>query len=84
MHAARTSAPTLTSWHSSQQAKDLCKAFEEKLAVLEGELEVRGPPCPLSKRCQLLLSDLRRNPLSEWFRRRSDWETLGPAYIAVM
>ena len=80
-------------------AKDLCKTFEKRLADVEHELEMSGPPCPLSIRCQahrpgseagpsaarlprsplrlapqLLLSDLRRNPLSEWFRKSDDWK----------
>jgi hypothetical protein len=35
---------------------------------------------PLRTRCQLLLTDIRRNPYSEWFRR-DDWRALGDDYL---
>ncbi len=38
-------------------------------------------PIPLKARCQLLLSDIRRNPFSEHFRREWGWKSLGPVYF---
>ena len=63
--------------------EEACKAFESSLARLEEELDQRGPAVPLSGRCQLLLADLRRNPLSEWFRR-DDWRDLGQEYVDTL
>ena len=34
-------------------------------------------------RCQLLLSDMRGNPLSEWFRR-DDWRMFGEQYVRTL
>lgn len=42
-----------------------------------------APPCPLHARCQLLLSDLCGNCLSEWFRR-DDWKQFGQGYRATI
>ena len=63
--------------------EEACKTFESSLAGLEEELDQRGPAVPLSGRCQLLLADLRRNPLSEWFRR-DDWRDLGQEYVDTL
>ena len=63
--------------------EEACKRFEDSLAALEAELDQRGPAVPLSGRCQLLLSDLRHNPLSEWFRR-DDWRDIGQEYVDVL
>ena len=64
-------------------AKQLADIFEEKLAALYKQAEMVGPPCPLKVRCQLLLSDMRRNPFSEWYRK-DDWRKFGPAYTAAL
>ena len=66
--------------HVYKAAKSLAKNFEEKLAKAYERSERLGPPCPLKARCQLLLSDMRRNPLSEWYRR-DDWKEFGPSYV---
>jgi len=66
--------------HVYKAAKGLAKNFEEKLAKAYERSERLGPPCPLKARCQLLLSDMRRNPLSEWYRR-DDWKEFGPSYV---
>jgi len=63
-------------------ARRMAIETEKKLATLHSELEAEAEiPCPLIARCQLLLSDIRRNPLSEWFRREDDWKKLGEDYI---
>ena len=46
------------------------------VGVASGAPSARAPCVPLRTRCQLLLTDVRRNPLSEWFRR-DDWKALG-------
>ena len=51
-----------------------------QLAKIEAAHEARGPRCPLRERCQLLLTDLQRDPLSEWFRG-AEWRALGAAYL---
>ena len=48
-----------------------------------GEAVKRGPRCPLRTRCQLLLTDIQRNPLTEWFRR-DDWREYGDAYLVAI
>ena len=65
-----------------QAAEHMAKDFEEKLNELEGEIEHDAPPCPMPARCQILLTDLRRNPLTEWFRREQDWRNQGAAYTS--
>jgi len=67
--------------HVFQASKELCTRFEERFAEKMHEVERRGPRCPLAVRCQMLLTDLRRNPLTEWFRRAKDWRALGPDYL---
>mmetsp|Transcript_33956 Transcript_33956/g.56155 ORF Transcript_33956/g.56155 Transcript_33956/m.56155 type:complete len:368 (+) Transcript_33956:48-1151(+) len=62
-------------------ARVLCEAFEEKLAHVHEKLEKEALPCHLTSRCQLLLSDMLRNPLSEWYRREVDWKQLGQDYL---
>jgi len=64
-----------------KSAKALAEIFEDKLAKAYRRSEMLGPPCPLKTRCQLLLSDIRRNPLSEWYRRAADWKIFGPSYV---
>ena len=64
-------------------AKELAEDFEQWLVDEYKRSEVLGTPCPLKTRCQLLLSDIRRNPLSEWYRR-DDWKMFGPNYIAAL
>ena len=61
-------------------AQKLCKDFEELFAEEERAFEASGPRCPLRARCQMLLTDLRRHPFTEWFRRAADWQGL-PDYV---
>jgi len=50
-------------------AKFLSDKFEERLSELEKEAEaVNVPDIGSMERCQLLLQDMSKNPLSEWFR----------------
>jgi len=72
--------------HVFKAAKSLAEMFEEKLHGRDMYMrsEMLGPPCPLKARCQLLLSDMRRNPLSEWFRRADDWKKMGDHYVNVL
>uniref|UniRef100_A0A7S2GYZ2 Bromo domain-containing protein n=1 Tax=Haptolina brevifila TaxID=156173 RepID=A0A7S2GYZ2_9EUKA len=63
-----------------KNAKDLLTRFEELYAEELQQAEKRGPRCPLDVRCQMLLTDLRRNPLTEWFRRSQDWQAFGEQY----
>lgn len=69
--------------HVFKAGKELAKRFEGKLAAVERDIERSGPPCSLRLRCQLLLTDMRRNPMSEWFRR-DDWKLLGDDYINIV
>lgn len=39
------------------------------------------PEVPQRFMCQLLLTDLRRHPMSEWFRAEADWKGLGADYL---
>jgi len=71
-------APSLVIYKTAKQMSD---TFEEKLHAVYRSAEQLGPPCPLKVRCQLLLSDMRGHPFSEWFRRDSDWKKLGEAYL---
>lgn len=66
-----------------KNAKSLARDFEKLLADAYHiqRSEMLGPPCPLKARCQLLLSDIRRNPFSEWYRR-DDWKDYGAEYVA--
>lgn len=63
-----------------KDGRDLCDDFDKELAKAEAVAEARGPRCPPWARCQLLLTDLQHNPLSEWFRG-DEWRALGPAYL---
>jgi len=69
--------------HVFKAGRELAKRFEEKLAAIESEIEKKGPPCGLRLRCQMLLTDMRRNPLSEWFRR-DDWKKFGDDYTNLL
>lgn len=62
----------------------LAKKFEDEFAKVEKAAEKNGPRCSLQTRCQLLLTDLRRNPYSEWFRRPDDWQSFGEAYLDAL
>uniref|UniRef100_A0A7S0IW54 Bromo domain-containing protein n=1 Tax=Calcidiscus leptoporus TaxID=127549 RepID=A0A7S0IW54_9EUKA len=64
-------------------AKKLALVFEEQLAALHEELDKEGPPCPKFARCQILLSDMCGNCLSEWFRR-DDWKQFGEEYRTMI
>ena len=66
-----------------REGRKLCLRFEALLAEVEREAERKGPRCPLRARCQLLLADLRRHPMTEWFRRDADWRAL-PDYEALL
>jgi len=59
-------------------AKTLSDAFEKRLEEIERECDALAPP-PLDsmERCNLLLVDMRSNPLSEWFRDAVDHVALG-------
>ena len=50
-------------------AKTLSDVFEKRVEELEKEAEsVNSPDLGSMERCMLLLEDMRKNPLSEWFR----------------
>jgi len=61
-------------------ARVLAESFEKWLLEPYRRSEMLGPPCSLKTRCQLLLSDIRRNPISEWYRR-DDWKQYGSGYV---
>ena len=67
--------------HLFKDAKFLCLRFEENFAELLRKAESSGPRCPLEARCAMLLSDLQRHPLTEWFRREEDWQDYGQQYL---
>ena len=71
-----------TEHHIFKDGLFMAKRFEELFEDVEKFAENRRPQqnVPLRTRCQLLLDDLRRNPMAEWFRRREDWEKHEPAY----
>jgi len=68
-----------------KNAKSMGEIFEKQLAEAYHmqRSEMLGPPCPLKTRCQLLLSDIRRNPFSEFYRR-DDWKEYGDSYVAAL
>lgn len=68
--------------HVFKSGITLLKRFEEEYAkkLLEHEKKARWR-VPLRTRCQLLLTDMRRHPLSEWFRRSQDWARYGDEYF---
>ena len=59
-------------------AKQLSDMFEKKMVELEAEAE---SVCPLQldtmERCNLLVADMQRNPLAEWFLDPVDHVGLG-------
>jgi len=59
-------------------AKTLSDVFEKRVEEIERECDALNPP-PIDsmERCNLLLADMRQNPLSEWFREPVDHEGLG-------
>jgi hypothetical protein len=59
----------------------LAHDFEKVMAELHDQLNAEAPPCPKLLRAKLLLADIRRSPLSEWFRRERDWRALGDDYV---
>ena len=61
-------------------ARELGRAFEEMMCELHAKLDSEAPLTPLLWRCQLILSDVMRNPASEWFRQSVHWESLGEVY----
>lgn len=59
-------------------AKSLSDIFEKKLEEMEKEAEsINNPQLDTMERCNLLLADMRQNPLAEWFREPVDHEGLG-------
>ena len=67
--------------------KNKLERFEKDLATLYRAIDVESKnsaPLPLDVRCQLLLTDLRRNPLTEWFRREADWAQFGETYLQAI
>ena len=71
------------SYHLFKDGHMLLKRFEDLYSEQMGEVEQRSPRVPLRTRCQLLLTDMRRNPFSEWFRR-DDWRELGEPYLEAL
>ena len=69
--------------HVFKYGRTLCKSFEDRYGEVVQQAEVDGPRVPLRTRCQLLLTDLRRHPFSEWFRR-DDWKALGASYREII
>lgn len=70
--------------HVFRDGRQKLEKFEKDLESVYREVERSGPPIPPIARCQLLLTDLRRNPLTEWFRRKEDWSNLGAAYLNAL
>jgi len=66
--------------HVFRDGRQKIDKFEKDLEKEYRELERRGPAVSLAVRCQLLLTDLRRNPMTEWFRRAEDWQAYGETY----
>lgn len=59
-------------------AKTLSDVFEKRVEELEKEMEsVMQPDMGSMERCNLLLHDLRNNPLAEWFLEPVDHVSLG-------
>mmetsp|Transcript_36440 Transcript_36440/g.60366 ORF Transcript_36440/g.60366 Transcript_36440/m.60366 type:complete len:334 (+) Transcript_36440:92-1093(+) len=59
-------------------AKVLSDLFEKKLEEFEREAEsVNQPQLDTMERCNLVLADMSRNPLAEWFREPVDHVSLG-------
>jgi len=59
-------------------AKTLSDVFEKRIEELEKETESAAPPDVGSmERCNLLLQDLKTNPLAEWFLEPLDYVGLG-------
>jgi len=59
-------------------AKTLSDVFEKRIEEIERECDALNPP-PIDsmERCNLLLADMKNNPLSEWFREAVDHVALG-------
>jgi len=59
-------------------AKTLSDVVEKRVEELEKEAELaNAPDIDSMQRCALLLEDMRKNPLSEWFREVVQWQELG-------
>merc|ERR1719382_1554852 len=59
-------------------AKTLSDMFEKKMEELEREAEaLNNPQLDSMERCNILLADLKANPLTEWFREPVDHIALG-------
>jgi hypothetical protein len=67
--------------HVFGAGKHLALRFEETYGEEMHRFEKNGPRVSLRFRCQLLLTDLRRHPMSEWFRR-DDWRAYGDDYLS--
>jgi len=61
-----------------KSAKQFSDTFEKKLEEFEREAEgVSQPQVDTMERCNILLTDMKQNPLSEWFRDPVDYAALG-------
>jgi hypothetical protein len=59
-------------------AKTLSDVFEKRVEELEKEAEsINQPEIGSMERCNILLGDMRKNPLSEWFHEPVDHIALG-------
>jgi len=59
-------------------AKTLSDVFEKRVEELEKEAEqVNAPSLDTMERCNILLADMRANPLAEWFLEPVDYVALG-------
>lgn len=59
-------------------AKTLSDVFEKRVEEIERECDgLNPPPIDGMERCNLLLADMRQNPLSEWFLEAVDHVKLG-------
>eukprot|EP00310_Coccolithus_braarudii_P018677 CAMPEP_0183357324 /NCGR_PEP_ID=MMETSP0164_2-20130417/45907_1 /TAXON_ID=221442 /ORGANISM="Coccolithus pelagicus ssp braarudi, Strain PLY182g" /LENGTH=316 /DNA_ID=CAMNT_0025530913 /DNA_START=79 /DNA_END=1029 /DNA_ORIENTATION=- len=64
-------------------AKNLAGVFEDRLSALYSKLDEEAPPVSPVSRCQILVSDMCANCLSEWFRR-DDWKQFGEHYLVTI
>lgn len=62
-----------------KNAKQLCEAAEKRLGELEQEGVATLPPLEPPVRCELVISEIMRHPMCEWFLHPVDVEGLGLA-----
>ena len=66
-------------------AKTLSDVFEKRVEELEKEAEsVNAPDLATMERCNILLADMRANPLAEWFLDPVDYMGLGLSDYATV